>query len=425
MELVTLNRNTLLPERVVEVEASLVWAERYSNEGDFLLKAHDISKAMSLLPEDTYVGLGGSNVPMIVETHKLRKPLNDAPYVEITGRTLETLLERRVSVKGPIPEALPLDRKPWEIPAGRASDAAYRAIREVIGDTTARGTGLPAVPYSSLVSPNDAFRNPDGSQLFDLPRPTDFVNTPNEWVDSQTYGIGAVVHHANYIWKALTSNTASPPADNPTHWEKTGDWYPFEVAGGQLYTKVMEMITSSRRGLRVSRPSRGGPPRFTMEIYNGVDRTEQYSVDVAFDQFDDATYLLTKVGSANMAYVYGSEGSSIVPKNNFSVQPSGLCRRVLYVDESGNAEVNSPETMRSRGIFDLYKHNATALFEGETSVQIASDYNRGYFLGDIISLVGDYGLTSKVRVVEFIRSIDTSGYKAYPTFEEIDIYATD
>ena len=140
--------------------------------------------------------------------------------------------------------------------------------------------------------------------------------------------------------------------------------------------------------------------------------------DAKFDQFEDATYLLSYTGSANWAYVFSTSASQTVAKNT-SPEPSGLDRRVLYLDVSSETGTDSEESRRTRGLIELYKYNATALFDGQIAEQVADGYNRDYFLGDIIRLDGEYGLSEFVRVAEFIRSDDNTGSKAYPTFEVV------
>lgn len=98
---------------------------------------------------------------------------------------------------------------------------------------------------------------------------------------------------------------------------------------------------------------------------------------------------------------------------------SGLSRRVLLLDAVSDTSVSTADARNSRGLIELYQNNPTALFDGEVAQQVANGYNRDYFLGDIIKLNGEYGLSEIVRVSEFIRSADGSGEKAYPTFETV------
>ena len=368
MELYVLNSN-FRPEKPVETYESLIWTERYAECGDFELVSTDIDAARSLMPLESTVSLMDSTVPMIVEDHKITKPRDDVAKITITGRSFESVLDRRVSV-GALSTSI--KRPPWSIFANKSSDAAYKAIRTVIGDGTAR-SNLPAL--SPAVASQDAIPE------LNLPLPSDY---------------------------------------------STGSTEEYEIPVNDLYSMVLELVQANHHGIRAVRP-----PQFSLsnkidlEIYNGADLRDHVSFDAQFEQFVDATYLMSRRSSKNIAYVYGSNAGSIVRKTNLGPVPSGLARRVTAVDDQEAGGLSTPEVRTSAGLMELYKNNETALFDGETSAIIADLYNKpysqgGYSLGDIILLIGEYGLTRNVRVAEFIRSSDTSGVAAYPTFEVVD-----
>lgn len=231
---------------------------------------------------------------------------------------------------------------------------------------------------------------------------------------SKTYKAGDLVYIDPDIWRARTGLTSQAPDVSPKQWLKMFD----EIKRGYLYDTVRELINTNHHGLKSVRP-RPGENQVGIEIYNGADLTREVVFSAQFDQLDEATYLLSRRGSANVAYIYGSNGSQRVLKNN-AVEPSGLERRLLLVDEENDSALLTVDNRNSRALIELYKYNATAIFDGRVSDQIASGYNKHYHLGDIVRLVGEYGLSADVRVEEFIRSVDSSGYKAYPAFSAIE-----
>lgn len=361
MELLTLNPVTLQPEDLIENYESLLWVERYSKYGDFQLITTEISKFINLLPLESYVSLRETTVPMIVEIHKIEKPKNQAPYLTITGRSFETVLERRGSVRELEPSGV---RVAWQEEATKESDAAYQAMRQVIGD-----------------------------------------------IDRGVSGLGAIA-------PAVSALDAIPEVDLtlPADYEPSGT-NKYEIKPGSLYSTVTDLLKVNRRGLKAVRPDQAHT-QIGIEIYNGANLISEVQFDARFDQFDKAKYLLSHMGETNIAYVYDSTGATLV-KKTAADEPSGLARRVLVVD-SVSETIGDDELRTSRGLVELYKYNATALFDGEISEQIAAGYNSEYFLGDIVQLVGEYGLSENVRVAEFIRVSDNTGEKAYPAFETID-----
>lgn len=358
MELLTLDSN-YQPARIVERYDSLIWAERYFAPGDFELKTTDVGRMLRLLPLESCVTLRESTVPMLVEQHKIEEDEDGTPVVTIKGRSFDCVLERRVAVKRATSTG---ERLPWTENRVKESDAAYQVMRQILGDGV-RGA-LPAV--APMLSPLDAL------PMVDLPIPTDY--------------------------SALTTTAYDVPPD-------------------LLSVAVRNLLGLNYHGLKAVRPAQGSN-LVKLEIYNGADLTNILVFDARFDYFKNATYLLSYLGSTNVAEVFSSTVSQTVPKTA-APEPSGLARRVLYLDVSQEAGTNSEEARRTRGLIELYKFNATALFDGQIGDQVAAGYNRDYFLGDIVRLDGEYGLSENVRVSEFIRSESNTGSKAYPTFEMV------
>lgn len=368
MELLTLDSN-YQPSELVERYASLVWTERYSTAGDFQLVTTDVERMLNLLPLESMVTLRESTVPMIVEVHKIEKSITGAPVLTVTGRSFETVLERRVAVKVLRPWT-GSPKQTWTETLMKESDAAFQAIRQIIGDVAHADPPLAAVTPMIVIA--DAF------PMIQLIPPADY------------------------------NKTGTSPA------------YPIEIKSGNLYTTAMELIAVNHHGLKAIRPIPGAT-KIGIEIYNGADLTNTVVFNAKFDQFDDATYLLSEAGSTNWAYVFSKTNSMQVSKVKIPAGdpvPSGLDRRVMLVDVPDDA-LDTTQNRTTLALIELYKYNVTALFDGKIGDQVAASYNRDYFLGDIIRLDGEYGLSQNVRVAEFIRSEDSGGSRSYPTFETI------
>lgn len=419
MELLTLDDN-FQPVDLVENYESLVWTERYDKSGDFQITSTNINELINKLKLDvegahSYVTLRDSSVPMVVEVDKIEKKKGSAPLLTITGRSFETVLERRASVNQLNSGAI---RTPWTIQAAKESDAAYEAMRVVLGDAARYISGRQVLlNLSPAVSPNDAIPE------IELIMPADYEVT--SWSNTVTYGVGEVVVYSGNIYYSILSGLNKIPSSEPTYWTSLGTStgltpvasLGYEIAPKDLYNAVMELVSANHRGLKAVRPLISEDP-VGIEIYNGADLTNDVVFDARFDQIDDATYLLSEQGSTNVGYVYGSNGADQILKTA-APEPSGLDRRVLVVDNSSDNTVNTSDIRRTRGLIELYKNNATALFDGEVAEQVAVGYNTQYFLGDILRLDGEYGISENVRVVEFIRTSDKTGEKAYPTFDAV------
>lgn len=429
MDLVSLN-STFHEDRLVEKYSSLIWTERYSAAGDFQLVSNSIQDTISALPLDSYVSLRNSTVPMKVEAHKIEKKKDGIPQITVVGRSFEaTSLELRAAVRNPMGTSI----SEWVINAAKESDAAYEAMRVVLGDTT-RYMGSPPQEVLPVLTP--AVSPLDAIPEIDLVLPADYRLV--EWDPTVTYHPGDVVmlDAADNIYRAVDPQpighgnniNQDPMHDIYGFWTLVSgtadDVVPVTAQKGyaipqdNLYKAVLTMIGANHHGIKATRPT-ADSDKVAIEIYNGADLTDTVVYDARLDQINSGTYLFSRTGETNVAYVYASGNSTRVPKTT-AAEPSGLNRKVLLVNAT--EELASAESRTSRGLFELYKNNATALFGGEVASIVANAYNRpgGYSLGDIIKLNGEYGLYQNVRVSEFIRSVDAQGEKAYPTFEAIE-----
>jgi len=428
MELLTLD-SSFQPQGLVENYESLIWTERYSQAGDFELHSSSVQETMLALPRESFVALRDSPVVMVVEDHKIDKTSDGAPTLTVTGRSFETVLERRAATNQPF-EGFPSDLvlAPWPITSAKESDAAYEAIRTVIGDFPRYQAGVQILDLKDpAVSPFDSIPE------IELTLPADYRVT--NWSSTINYAVGEIVANTGALWRATQAGLNKPPTSEPTYWTfmsaigslTTVAGNNYEIKSGDLYSAVMELLNTNHRGIKSVRPDPSGT-KVGIEIYNGAnltgegDGSDPDSVvlfDARFDQFDSTTYLFSERGSTNIGYVYDQGGSDLVLKTT-ALEPSGLARRVLMVDQRSDDTANTPENRTNRGLIELYKYNATALFDGELANQYAAGYNTRYFLGDIVKLVGEYGLYELVRIAEFIRITDNTGEKAYPTFEVVN-----
>lgn len=352
MELSILN-SSFRREKIVEGWNSLVWTERYSSNGDFELVSNDISGVLSQLPlgddddPPIVVAIDDSTVPMIVETHKLEKPKNAPPQIVTSGRSFETVLDRRVTIRAVTPAAKRIE---WQVEATNAAIAAWTVAKTIVTDGAA--TPLDKIPEISLL--NGAF-DPGVTQK-----------------------------------------------------------YPVEPK--ELYAWMIETLALGKYGLKSRIPSISG--QITVQTYKGVDRTKEVVFDVALDQFDEAAYLLSKLGYKNVMITATANGMEF---SDTGTSPSGLARRVDFQDLSSEVTVPAGTDLTNltvnKGKVALADRLPTALFSGGVAESIGAGYNSTYALGDIVTLQGEYGLSQTARIAEFVRTHDKTGVKAYPTFE--------
>lgn len=95
MELTVLNSNFDEVD-VVDVFKSLIWTERYYSYGDFELTLSGKDYKNKVLPLKYYFRKGSSDRLMIIEKINLTSNLDDGDTAVLSGRSLESILDRRI-----------------------------------------------------------------------------------------------------------------------------------------------------------------------------------------------------------------------------------------------------------------------------------------------------------------------------------------
>lgn len=366
MELMTLDDNNQ-PLRMVEGYDSLIWTERFSPTGDFQISTGKIEKFMTEVPDGTKLTLRETNVPMIAEYHYIERKKNQPEKLVIKGRSYDSILDRRVSIQSV--QAL-TGTDDWIVTAKTPSDVAYYIIVRicVYGDIDV----LDIFPAADVV----------------FPTPDDY-DTSTGPVKEFTVDRGNLLSTVTKLLETEAEVDVSTDPDTPA---------------------VVP------HGLRAIRPSSSGTA-IGLEIYAGTDRSAEVYFDATRDLLDDGNYLFSTWGYKNVGYGVANGLAGTLYEG--ASEPSGLDRRVMLVDAS-ESDVATEEVLFNEMNRALSQARKTAIFDGSLN-QDLSPYVFGvdYGLGDIVQVSGDYGLYTKARVTEYIRTEDATGTKSYPTLSAL------
>lgn len=81
---------------IVDNFKSMIWTDRYNSNGDFEMFLAMDSSVLNYLREDYYLWLKDSEHCMIIEDISINSDNEDGNYIIVTGRSLESILERRI-----------------------------------------------------------------------------------------------------------------------------------------------------------------------------------------------------------------------------------------------------------------------------------------------------------------------------------------
>ena len=172
---------------------------------------------------------------------------------------------------------------------------------------------------------------------------------------------------------------------------------------------------------------------YRMEIYKGTDRTTSQNVNLPvifspeFDNLLTATYQIYKSSFANAALV-GGEGEGTSQRTASVGTATGLNRFEKYVDGSGvssNGEIITLATytkmLQEFGQLQLSESKNVETLSGDIDSNGVYKINRDFFLGDIVEVDTNKGVSANARIIEIIYSTDSEGVSVIPTFSEMEV----
>lgn len=95
METIVLNTK-FEPVGIIDTYESFIWSDRYNEYGDFEIYTSANSKLLELVQLDYYLWMKDTEHMMIVESISIETDSEDGDHLTISGRSLESILDRRV-----------------------------------------------------------------------------------------------------------------------------------------------------------------------------------------------------------------------------------------------------------------------------------------------------------------------------------------
>lgn len=204
-----------------------------------------------------------------------------------------------------------------------------------------------------------------------------------------------------------------------------------QYTGDNLYDAILTICDTYQLGFDVSLDANDN---FVFSLAYGEDRSYDQNKNPyvifspRYENIINSDYLESSKTLKNVTLVAG-EDSGTSRRTRIVGSGAGMARRELYTDardiqsevDGGNltdAQYNA--LLDQRGTEKLSEHVYTKVFTGEIEATRTFVYDRDFFKGDIVQIVNEYGMESKVRVSEVVRVQDTNGYSMYPTFQVVE-----
>lgn len=364
MDIYILDQNLLRTE-VVESFESMIWTERYSAFGDFILELDPNLAESPLYTHGTYLAIGGSERVMYIDYTELTNRDDGSRVFRVQGKSLEAKLRERALYDSNISTGSGL------APFILGPDTPASMMRWLFNATCRSNTLIPTDNIPFIQADNY-------SSTGHIPEPTDSVTIQTE-IDT--------------LYNVLKS---------------IGDVY-------GLGFRLVRRADDSKLYFDVYT----GYDRTTTQTVR-----DAVVFSTALDNLTATTDLTSSEQYKNVAYVYAPNGSRIVYSDDADANTSGFNKKILIVnandiEDAAGSTLNAK--LDQRGKEELAKNRTVMGFDGEIPQNGPYVYGTHYFLGDLVEKRSTGGSVVQMRVTEQIFVSDKEGEKSYPTltFNEI------
>lgn len=429
---------SMIIQHICEDYKSVVWTERFHGFGDFKLVVPGTLENLRIYQLDFYLYTKGTNKLMIIEQVELNTEYGKESLLTVSGRSLESILDRRVMHPYPMWDGTLLCK--------------HERTRGKVKDVVKHYTNLLFKQRDSLDTTHERYvlgfgwysvdELPDGIRRG---RPTSSMDIGDIEVSSN-----GNVRPMNY-----SHEWSNHPDYDKDPYSMEGSWY-----------KIVQNLTDLTMSGWAIEYDGEDPYYWYGYTYNGVNRTfnqgERPPVVFSpkYDNLSKATYFKSKVSTRTKIFSgavkftvpknlifngeYGQEyldesGDSMMQNNSVTVGRKGLGLREGYLQspsiEHTNGYMQAGNGFKGVATVDpnsihrqiheqcnteLWKHMPIEMFSGEAAQQSMYVYNEDFFLGDFVQIQNEFGQQDIARVTEYIRtSSDSEGDVFYPTFESL------
>lgn len=345
---------------VVDKFESLIWAERLTAFGDMELTLPMTAKHAAMFKPKAKLGMSECESGMIVDYALKTTDEDGKRMLKVKGHSFESIFNDRVSAsKAAATDAKPRDT--WEVKMNPEN-----ALREIV-KTSLGPLGVTPLEAIALMRPVTERYLPA-------------VNTPI-----------------------------------------MADVMTFSVQPKPLFETLKEIAEAWDLGFQLVKPHQGGALYF--EVIRGNDRTstqktrEPVIFSQAMGNIRDTSDLHTIEGAKNVAYVTSPAGFQVVYPNEVPPDIDNFDRNAMWVEatdvEAGT--VGWEDILKQRGLEALSAQKEMRALDGEVSTSQSYKYGRDYYIGDLVEMRDETGLTNQMRVTEQIFVSDQNGERAYPT----------
>lgn len=426
-----LNKN-LETVALIDTYKSLIWASRYNEPGDCELYLPATAEALTYLQKGYYLIRTDDDMVCQIKYIELDTSAEDENYLIVKGFDVKRWLDQRV-----IWSTMNAD--------GNAEDFIRSMVDKALGNSSL---------YARQIV------NANGSRIFYLGTAAGFDEVITEQVTYKNVGekVRDYCRQFNWGYKVVLSN-------NLFYFQLyKGTDRTAEVIFSEAYENLatstyIEDETNMGNVALVAGEGQGSErSRNVSGFAQSDDRYEIYvdAKDISKTiTWGDLTNLYPTTDQGGQGYISGNATTGYVYKMNYiniqivdsdqltvleQTYPDGqeitikgnpyyqIYNEVIADLPSNTLEDADSVVLRdvvysvyllTRGYEKLAEFGAVTSFEGIIEPSTTFEYKKDYFLGDVVTVQNDYGISVDARIVEVVEVNDDNGYSVEPKFEYI------
>lgn len=340
----------------LDVFESFIWTDRYCGYGDFEIYTPANAKMKESLKEEYYIYIKESEHLMIIEDVEIDTDVEDGARMKVTGRSLESILERRI----------------------------------IWNQTVLNGNfqnGIKKLLTENIISPSDESRKISN---FVFKESTDTAITSLE-VEAQYFG--------ENLYDTIVDLCNS---------KQVG--YKILLDGSNFVFFLY--VGTDRSYNQVKNPYVIFSPNFDNLLNSNYVESIKTLKNVTLVA-GEGEGSERKTVSVSATENYGTGLS----RREIFTDAQGVTKNVNGQEITDEEYTNQ---LKQKGEETLSKNKKTISFEGEIdSNSTTYKYDEDYFIGDIVQVENEFGYMSRCRITEYVRSQSDSGIETYPTYENV------
>lgn len=419
---------------IIDAYRSLIWVNRYKKVGDCELYLEASETNISLLQTGYYLIRTDDEMICRIKRVEVDTSSQNGNYLIVNGYDAKSFLDQRI-----VWSTMTCD--------GNVEDFARSMVN------------------LTLINANLGARQlykPNGSKLLQLGTAAGFNEVTTEQVTYKNVGEKIREYCETYNWGYRVV------LDNEQLWfqfyegtDRSNEVFFSDAYENLSSTKYVDDKTNMGNVALVAGEGEGANRSRNVYGYaEGIERYEQFidAKDIAKSiTWSDLTNAYPTTDSGGQGYISGSASAGYTYNMNYiNIQivdsdqltwlqtnyPSG---QVVTIDRNQYYQVyneviadlpsNAPEDtsvcklrdiiymvyLLNRGMEKLSTFGEVISFEGSVIPNVTFVYKQDYFLGDLVTVENEYGISATARIIEVVEVLDENGYSVEPEFEYLEV----